>query len=86
MADPESVLGVGLAILGIGGPATVALLRLWHNKNSGSCVTPGQCDTRHEAQDKLFESRLETLDQKIVTVDTKVTTILAIVEARWRPK
>ena len=91
MATPESILGLGLAIAGTGFVGGIAMLKLWVNRSSNGGITSKQCDDKHKAQDALFESRLETFEQKIVNVEdkidsVKITTsqILAIVDSRSR--
>jgi signal transduction protein with GAF and PtsI domain len=66
MATPESVLGLGLTIAGVGFPAGVAMLKLWAGKTSiNGSITQRQCDDRHVQTEKLFNSKLETIHAKV---------------------
>ncbi len=83
---PESVLGVGLAILGIGFPAAITIMRLLPAKKSPSIIekpifgskngmTDAKCEKNQENLMKLTDARLETIHVKIGAQTEKIDTI-----------
>ena len=64
--DPSSMVGVGLAVLGVGAPTTVALLRLLPQKDSSACkeyVRSEVCSAKHEALQRSIDRIEKTLEQ-----------------------
>lgn len=59
--QPDTMLGIGLAVLGLGLPTTVALLRLLPSRN-GSTSVPGMSDFC-----KTHGRRLDIHEEKIAT-------------------
>lgn len=71
MASPDSILGLGLIVAGVGFPGGIAILKLWAGKSNGTAKTI-DCDTKHkQVKDdvkELFRAELAVVDQKVAAL------------------
>ena len=79
MAGSETMLGVGLSILGISAPVTIAALRLLGRKNGGSklptdIVVDGTCSERRCADRKLLDEQMLNMQNDITGIQDKLDT------------
>lgn len=71
------IIGAGLAILGIGFPTGVAIMKLLPNRESDS-VTDKRCFERSTSLAKLFDTKVDNVNNKIDTLQGSINELILI--------